>query len=180
MVSVTLRSRWFSAALHAGLWLLLLLVVTGIIIGRRTPRFGEASPDPSGVTHPVPVAKLRPLFAGTNWLNNLVDPASQNLFTTKHFFPPPTPPVVPPPPPPPPPTTRKVELTYQGYYSSGDGPKRALLRLGDILMDVPAGGRVTTNLFILDPGMQTLTLTNSAAQTNVIMLNTKKEVEVPL
>ncbi|NOS69076.1 MAG: hypothetical protein HOP33_04015 [Verrucomicrobia bacterium] len=47
-------------------------------------------------------------------------------------------------------------------------------------MDVPTGGRVTTNLFILDPGMQTLTLTNSAAQTNVIMLNTKKEVEVPL
>ena len=31
MVSVTLRSRWFSAAFHAGLWLLLLLVVIGII-----------------------------------------------------------------------------------------------------------------------------------------------------
>lgn len=182
MVSVTLRSRRFSAALHAGLWLLLLLVVIGILIGRRAPRFGESHPDPAGVSHPVPVAKLQRLFASTNWPAIVVDTASENLFATKHFYPPPAPPVVPPPTPPvpPPPTTRKVELTYQGYYSSGNGPKRALLRLGETLMDVQVGGLVVTNLFIVEAGMQTLTLTNSAAQTNVITLNTKKEVEVPL
>ena len=36
------------------------------------------------------------------------------------------------------------------------------------------------NLFVADATMQNLTLTNSAAQTNILVLNTKKPLEVPI
>lgn len=174
MLNETLRSRWFSGCLHAGLWLLLLLAVLGI--GGRTPLYREAEGDPMAVATPVPVAKLEKLFAPGNWPKLVVEAASQNAFATLHFIPP----VVPTPPPPPPPTTRKVEITYQGYYEAAGGPRRAMLRLGDLLCSVPVGNSVTTNLWVVDAVFQSLTLTNSAGQTNGLALNVKKEVEVPL
>jgi len=172
MLNATLRSRSFSAALHAGLWVLLLLAVIGIG-GGRALLFREAQTDPTAVTTPVPVAKLGKLFAPANWPKHLVDAGSSNQFATTHFMPPA-------PPPPPPPTTRKVELTYQGYYRTADGPQYTLLRLGDALLAVRVGGLVTTNLYVIEATVQTVTLTNSAAQTNVLKLNAKQEVEVPL
>jgi hypothetical protein len=171
MLKETLRSRPFSAGLHAGLWLLLLLALIGL--RGRAPQFREAAADPSSVTTPVPVAKLEKLFSPTNWPKIVVDAAGLNPFVTTHFIPPP-------PTPPPPPTTRKIELTYQGFYRTGDGPKHALLLLGDALLDFQVGGLVVTNLFVIDATVETLTLTNSAAQTNVLKLNTKQTVEVPL
>ena len=176
MLNETLRSRSFSAGLHAVLWLLLLLAVVGIGGGRALV-FREAEVDPSAVNTPVPVAKLEKLFAPTNWPKSVVDAASLNPFATTHFIPAPTPP---PPPPPPPPTMRKIELTYQGFYRTAEDPKHALLRLGDTLVDIRVGGMVVTNLYLIEATMQTVTLTNSAAQTNVLTLNTKREVEVPL
>jgi hypothetical protein len=170
MLKETLRSRWFSAGLHAGLWLLLVMVVAGL--GGRRPQFAETDADPLAVQKPVPVAKLEKLFEPVNWPKHVVDPASQNVFATSHFIPP----VVPTPPP----TTKRIELTYQGYYQTGDGPQRTLMRLGDALVAVPVGGVVVSNLWVADAGFQTLTLTNSAGQTNVLGLNVKKEVEVPL
>ena len=180
MLSETLRSRWFSTCLHVGLWVLALLAVIGISRGGRGPEFREATANPASVITPVPVAKLEVLFARTNHLGSLVDTASLNLFTTAYFVPPlkPTPP--PPPPPPPPPTMRKIELTYQGYYRTGNGPKYALVLLGEKLVPIPVGGIVVTNLFVVEAAMQTLTLTNTAVQTNVLLLNTKQVVEVPI
>jgi hypothetical protein len=176
MFSETLRSRWFSTALHAGLWALLLLALIGAGIGRQGVRYGEAEADPAGVVTPAPVAPLQRLFS-TAWPKSLVDASSRNLFATTHFFVPPPPP---PPPAPPPPTTRKIELTYQGFYRVSNGPKHALMRLGGALLDIPVGGRVVTNLFVLEADMQILTLTNSAGQTNALQLNANKTVEVPL
>lgn len=170
MLKETLRSRWFSGGLHVGLWLLLGLVVAGL--GGRRPQFGETDADPLAVQKPVPVAKLETLFAPDNWPKHVVDAASENAFATLHF----KPPVVPVPPP----TTRRVELTYQGFYQSSDGPQRTLLKLGDALVAVPVGGVVVTNLWVADAGFKTLTLTNSAGQTNVLAVNTAQTVEVPL
>ena len=172
MLNATLRSRSFSASLHAGLWVLLLLAVIGIG-GGRALQYREAETDPTAVNSPVPVARLEKLFAPANWPKQVVDAGSSNPFATTHFIPtaPPTPP---------PPTTRKVELTYQGYYRTGEGPNHALVRLGDALLGVPVGDRVTTNLYVIEATAQTATLTNSAAQTNVLKLNTRQEVEVPL
>lgn len=172
MLNATLRSRSFSAALHAGLWLLLLLALVGIG-GGRALTYREAEPDPSAVITPVLVARLQKLFAPENWPKQVVDAGSSNLFITAHFIPKA-------PPPPPPPTTRKVELTYQGCYRTANGPQYALLQTSEKLIGIVVGGLVTTNLYVIEATPQTVTLTNSAAQTNVLKVNVKSEVEVPL
>jgi len=171
MLKESLRSCSFSACLHAGLWLLLLLALIGL--GGRAPHFREAEADPSSVNTPVPVAKLEKLFTPTNWPKLVVDASGLSPFVTTYFIPTA-------PPPPPPPTTRKVDLTYQGFYRTTGGPTYTLMRLGDALVGIPIGGMVTTNLFVIEADTQTATLTNSAAQTNVLKLNTKQTLEVPL
>ncbi|MCC6821771.1 MAG: hypothetical protein IT579_13650 [Verrucomicrobia subdivision 3 bacterium] len=179
MLSETLRSRWFSICLHVGLWVLVLLVVFGSGIGGRALQFREATANSAAVITPVPVPQLERLFAPTNHPKVVVDPATLNLFTTTYFLPP-VKPNPPPPPPPPPPTTWKLELAYQGYYRTSDGPIYALVLMGEKLVPIPVGGRVVTNLFVVDATLRTLTLTNTIAQTNVIALNTKQVVEVPI
>jgi hypothetical protein len=178
-LSETLRSRWFSICLHVGLWVLLLLVIIGGGMGAHEHPFHEAAANPAAVATPVPVVQLERLLAPASYPKRVGDPATLSLFTTTYFVPPvkPTPP---PPPPPPPPTTWKVELTYQGYYGPGEGPRYALLRLGEKLVGIPVGGMVVTNLFVVDAALKTLTLTNTAAQTNVLNLNMKQAVEVPI
>jgi hypothetical protein len=172
MLSEILRSRWFSGCVHAGLWWLLLLVLTGI--GGKRPQFRER-PDPAAVVAPVPVAKLENLFAPVSRPKLVVEAGSRNPFDTTYFIPQTTPP-------PPSPTTRKIELTYQGFYQTGDGPKRAMIRFGDALLGIPVGGKVATNLHVANVTTLTLTLTNSAVagQSNVLTLNTKKEIEIPI
>jgi len=180
MLSETLRQRWFSVCLQVGLWVLLLLAVFSGGRGGHLPEFQEAGTGPGRVTTPVPVARLKRLFAVANQEGMVVNPPALGLFKTTHFVPAGQPPPAQPLPAPPPPTTQKIELTYQGYYQAGDSPKFALLRLGDKLVSIPLGGRVVTNLFVVDAALKTLTLTNSAVQTNVLNLNTKQIVEVPL
>jgi len=167
----SLRSRWFVAAVHAGFWLLLYLAATSF--GGKAPEFREAEAASTPAQSPAPVAKLEQLFAPGVWPKAVADTNTLNPFFTRHFIPPPTPA-------PPPPTTRKIEVTYQGFYQTGDGPKHALLKLGEALSFAPIGARVATNLFVAAATMQALTLTNLAGQTNVLLLNTKKEIEVPI
>jgi len=171
MLSETLRSRWFSGCVHAGLWLLFLLVMTRI--GGQRPDFQEARPDPAAVTAPVPVGKLENLFVPANWSNLAPETGSLNPFITSYFQPPTKPP-------PPSPTTRRIQLTYQGFYQTGNAPRRAVIRFGDALVDVPVGDTVTPTLFVASVTATNLTLTNSAAQTNLLVLNTKKEIEIPI
>ncbi len=83
-------------------------------------------------------------------------------------------------PPPPPPTTRKIELTYLGYYQTAAGPQQAMVQFTNAFLVTPIGGRLMSNLYVGSVNMQTLTLTNPQAQTNVLPVNLKKIVEVPL
>jgi len=180
MLSETLRQRWFSLCLQVGLWVLLLLALLGGGRGGRLPQFQEAATRPGAVITPVPVARLKQLFAVKHPAGISVNSAALDLFKTEHFVPALQPPPAQPLPPPPPPTTQKIELTYQGYYQTADGPKFALLKLGDKLVSIPVGGLVVTNLFVVDAALKTLTLTNTAVQTNLLNLNAKQVVEVPL
>jgi hypothetical protein len=54
------------------------------------------------------------------------------------------------------------------------------LKLGEKLVGIPVGGMVVTNLYVVDAALKTLTLTNTAVQTNVLTLNLKQAVEVPI
>jgi hypothetical protein len=169
MLKETLRSRWFSIALHAGLWLLLVMVAAGL--GGRRSVFTDVTTEATMLTV-VPVAKVERLFAPTNQPKQVFDSSLQSAFATLYF----TPPVVPVPVP----TTRRLDVTYQGYYQSAGGPLRAMLRAADLLVSVPVGGVVVSNLWVAEATFQTMTLTNSAGKTNILKMNIKQEVEVPL
>ena len=159
-------------AVHAALWLLVYLTASSL--GGKTPEFREADSFSNPTQSPAPVARLDPLFTAGPWTNSFADTNSLNPFFTRHFIPPPTPP------PPAPPTTRKVEMTYQGFYQTGDSLKQAMLKVGNSFVVTPVGASVETNLFIAEATLLNLTLTNLAAQTNILSLNTQKVIEVPI
>jgi hypothetical protein len=164
----TLRSRWFVVFVHLCLWVLLCLAAAGI--GGRAPEFHESDSFSAPAQSPAPVARLEQILASDVWPQWPGDTNATSAFFTRHFIP--AAPL--------PATARKFELTYQGFYQSGDNPKQTMIRLGDSFLVTPVGGRVISNLFVAEATMQTLTLTNSSAKTNVLALNQKKEVEVPL
>jgi hypothetical protein len=158
--------------MHAGLWVLLYLAVTSL--GGKAPGDYEAATVAKPPQNPVPVAEIERLFAQGLRPESLRDTNALNPFVTRYFVPPA------PPAPPPPPTTRKIEVTYQGFYQTGEGLKQTIFRLGDAYVVAPLGARVATNLFIAAATMQAMTLTNLEAQTNIVPLNTKREIVVPI
>ena len=168
MLTPALRSRWFAVLVHAGLWGLLVLTLAAL--GGRAPRFSEAithAPPPPDL---IPTLRIQKLFSAVAPSLSLSDTNLANPFFTRHFLPP----VVPPP------TTRKVELTYHGFYNTTDGPKTALVKVDEALTPVAAGGKAVANLFVAEVSWQLLILTNAAGQTNLLPLSTKKVFEVPI
>ena len=71
-------------------------------------------------------------------------------------------------------------MTYQGFYQAGDGPEQALFKLDGAYVVAPIGAKIATDLFIAQATIQALTLTNLAAQTNIVPLNAKQEIIVPI
>ena len=168
IIKRTLRNRWFTAGVHAGLWLLLYLAVVNL--GGKVPALRDSEGVTSPPHSPVPVAGLERLFSPGVWPKSLSDTNRLNPFATQYFIPQA----------PPPPTTRKIEVTYQGFYQTGEGPQKTIYKLGDAYVVAPIGARIATNLFIAGATMQALTLTNLAAQTNILPLNVKQEIVVPI
>lgn len=178
--SETLRSRGFSICLHVGLWVLVFMVLYGSRPGEDKLPFSATTLVSSPAAVPVPVARVMKIFGSGDVVRGNPAGTNQGFFATTYFVPrtpPPPPPVAPPPPPP---TTWKLELSYQGFYRTGDGPKFAVVRMGDKLVNIQEGAMLVTNLYVVDATMRTLMLTNSAVQTNVLALNAKQAVEVPL
>jgi hypothetical protein len=167
----TLRSRWLAGCVHAGLWVLLLLAVSSF--GGKSPEYRDATAVSTPVQSPAPVSKLSNLFSPGVWPATPADTNLLNPFFTRHFIPLQTPA-------PPPPTTRKVELTYQGFYQGVNGARHVVVKVADGFVATPVGAKITANLFAAEATMKALTLTNPAAQTNLLLLNTKKEIEVPI
>jgi hypothetical protein len=171
MLSATLhllRSRWLTWGVHVCLWLLLYLAV--IHTGGKTPELTEASASPPPPLSVVPVGRIDSLFSPGQWATPLARTKGLNPFLTDHFVPPSAPP---------PPTTKKIDATYQGFFQTADGPRQAIVKIGDAFLVTQVGSAVVTNQFVADATMQTLTLTN-AAQTNTLPLNVKRELEVPI
>jgi len=164
----TLRSRWFVVTVHAALWFLLYLAIVNL--RGKAPDYGEANGISSPAQSPAPIASVECLYQPGVWNTALTETNLENPFFTRYFVPPT----------PPPPTTRTIEVTYQGYYQTDDGPKRTIFKLDADYIVAPIGARIATNLFIADASMQAMTLTNLAAQTNIVLLNTKKELTVPI
>jgi hypothetical protein len=137
------------ACVHAGLWLLLYLAITNL--SGKAPEFRDAVAVANPPQGSVPVAGLERLFSPGIWPQSLIDTNRLNPFST---------------PAPPPSTTRKIEVTYQGFYQTGDDVKHAIFKLGKASLSAPLGAKPATNLFIVEATMQAMTLTNLSAQTN--------------
>ena len=165
----SIRSRWFATAIHLGLWILLCLVLTHF--GGSPPGLHIADSMTPPPANPVPVANMESLFSSDQWPSPQTN--FSNPFFTTHFIPIPSPA-------PPPPTTRKVDVTYQGFYQAGDAVKHIVAKVGDLFVVAVVGAPITTNLFIADASLQSLLLTNQVPQTNLIPLNVKREIEVPI
>jgi hypothetical protein len=168
VVKKTLRNRWFVAGMHACLWLLLYLTLTHL--GGKAPDFRGADAAPNPLQSPAPVAGLEGLFSPGVWPRSLNETNTLNPFFTRYFVPPT----------PPPPTTRKIQVTYQGFYQSGAGLKQTIFKLDEAYGVAPIGTRITNDLYIADATIHALTLTNQAAQTNIVPLNAKKEITIPI
>lgn len=168
VIKNALRNRWFVMGLHVGLWLLLCLILAHL--RGNAPDFREASAVATPPQSPVPVAGLDHLFLPEVWPKSLVQTNLLNPFYTLYFVPPP----------PAPPTTRRIEVTYQGFYQNPEGTKQIGFRLDEAFKIAPIGAQIATELYIADASIHALTLTNLAAQTNIIPLNAKKEMTVPI
>jgi hypothetical protein len=171
MITQMLKSRGFAALVHAGLWLLLYFVITQL--GGQTPPLRETTGLSAAPQSPAPVGRLPKLFAGVTWPAAFGDPAALNPFYTRHFVP--TPAAAPPPP-----TTRKITVTFQGFYQTADSQPQVVYKVTDGFVVAPVGATVATNLAIANVDAFTLMLTNTAGQTNLLQLNKPTEVEVPL
>lgn len=168
LVKKALRSRWFVVGVHVSLWFLLYLAIFSL--RGKTPDFRDADAVATPPQSPAPVAGLERLFSPDAWPGSLIDTNRLNPFFTRYFVPPV----------PPPPTTRKIEVTYQGFYRSGNGPKQTMFKLDEAILVAPIGARIAVGLFIADATIHALTLTNLAAQTNIVPLNAKKDIIVPI
>ena len=168
IIKKALRNRWFVVSVHAGLWFLLYLALTHL--GGKAPDFREAAAVANPPQSPAPVAGLERLFLPGIWPKSLVQTNLFNPFYTTHF-------VLPPPPPP---TTRKIDVAYQGFSQIGEGIKQVGYKLDNVFRSAPIGTQIAPELFIADASIQALMLTNVAAQTNIIGLNTNKEIIVPI
>jgi hypothetical protein len=150
------------------LWLLLYLALTKL--GGKVPEVRDLTAGTPALQPLAPIAGLERLFAESGW-PKLVSTNASDPFFTRYFVPPA---------PPPPPTTRKIQVTYQGFYQTSDGPVTTIFKLGEAYQVAPLGTRIETNLFLARATMQALTLTNLAGQTNILPLNIKSELIVPI
>jgi hypothetical protein len=168
VITKVLRNRWFVVGVHAGLWFLLYVTLTHL--GGKAPDFRETDAVANPPQSPAPVAGLDRLFLPGIWPKTLVQTNLFNPFYTTNFVQPP----------PPPPTTRKINVGYHGFSQIGQGIKQVGYKLDNAFNIAPIGTQIATELFIADATIQALMLTNVAAQTNIIGLNTNKDIIIPI
>ena len=168
VITKALRNRWFVVGVHAGLWFLLYVTLTHL--GGKAPDFREADAVANPPQSPAPVAGLERLFLPGIWPKTLVQTNLLNPFYTTYFDLPP----------PPPPTTRKINVAYNGFSQINEGIKQVGYKLDNVFNIAPIGTQIATELFIADATIQTLMLTNVAAQTNIIGWNTNKDIIIPI
>lgn len=166
-----LRGRAFALSVHVSLWALLALVI--FKIGGKAPDFRNTDSFSAPPQTLAPVARLGSLFASSQWPTSAAVTEGSSPFFTRYFVPVPSPA-------PPPRTTRKIEVTYQGYYQAEGSSKTAIVKLGDTFIVVPIGAAVATNFYAAEASLQSLTLTNPTSEPTLLPLNTKKEIEVPI
>lgn len=165
-----------SYALAAGILTLGLVVLVLVVrdLNVTMPILPRLEPSTAGSGVFGPASKRMPeLFAPTSFANLTLVTNLPPPFATTFFQPAPRQAVVPAAN-----TTRKVTLTYNGFFETGTGEKRAYVQVGDSLKVLPPGASVVSDLIISNIQRGELTLTRAATQAVVISFRASKEVEV--
>lgn len=168
MKTQTFETPWFILGLHLGLWIFILILVLQWR-GATSAFHDRAQGTPH--TDPIPLAALASVFASETRTPDTNQTERLSPFATRHF--------IPVKPPAPVPTTRKIALVYQGFYTTPNAEK-VFLETDKKLLVYPLGGQIAPTLFVAAATARELTLTNSAAQTNVLKLNAATTLEVPI
>jgi hypothetical protein len=162
------RDYWVAVAMLA-----VLLALVGLVLrdyGVGLPEFPAPSAQPTPILPPLHATEFERLFPGELERELRQDPDRPSPFFTAHFQPPK----------PKPPTTRKVNMTYLGLLESSEGRRQAFLRIDNETRNAGVGESIIADLGVADMDLRSLSLTNSAAETNVLQFNVSKAVEVPI
>lgn len=81
---------------------------------------------------------------------------------------------------PPPPTTRKVQVTFRGYYQVAAGLPHAFYEVDGKPFAKAVGAQLVGDWWVQSAGSTALSLTNAAGLTNRIELNKSQTFEIPL
>lgn len=162
------RDYWVAMALLAGLLVLVALVLRDYGVG--LPEFPAPSKQSSPILPPLSAGGFERLFPAEPVPELRQDPEQQSPFFTSHFQPPK----------PKPPTTRKVNMTYLGLLESAEGQRRAFLRVDNETRNAGLGESIIADLGVAGMDLRSLSLTNRAGETNILLFNVSKAVEVPI
>jgi hypothetical protein len=164
-----------SHAITAGIVVLALLLLVMVLrdLGGELPALPRFVPSTAVGTLSPTDHRLGQLFAPAALM--AVSPAT-NLpppFTTTYFQPPPPPPKADVK------KTRKVALTYNGYFETAAGEKRAYLMVGGAMAMLPVGAPVISDLMLSNIQRAQLTLRRAVTQEVVVPFRGTTEIEVP-
>lgn len=169
MTSLLDRSSLMAAGILATALLILILLARDLSDALPDlPRFEPSTG--AGIVGPTN-ARLPELFGLTSVAASVQASNLPSPFSTTFFQPPP---------PPPPKKTRKVNLTYNGYFETAAGQKRAYVTVGENLEMLSLGAPVVADVMISNIVRTELILQQAGTQTVVIPFRTSKEVEVPV
>jgi hypothetical protein len=168
MLNLLSKNHW--VVLSILVLLLALLIAATRDAGSHFPNLPRFQNRAGSVSNAIPIAKAEELYSISTFKQLVPSTNAASPFYTTYFQP--QPPVKAP-------TTRKIELTYQGYYQNAGGLKQAFVKVGDKVSIGAVGAKITGDLAVAEISNRLLTLKNSASQTNVLEFNKKKEVEIP-
>jgi hypothetical protein len=162
------RDYWVAVAILAALLALVGLVLRDYGVG--LPEFPAPSTRSNPILPPLNANEFERLFPPEPERPLRQDPEQTSPFYTTHFQPPK----------PKPPTTRKVNMTYLGFLQSAEGQQQAFLRVDNETRIAVVGESIIADLGVAEMELRSLSLTNSALETNVLQFNVSKAVEVPI
>lgn len=125
------------------------------------------------VPHPA-AAQTRELFSWATAVSRRPLTNAGNPFFTLAIRPTP-----PPQPPPPPPATKKVDLTYRGFFETSAGVRKALVQVADKQVLAGVGEPVVSEYTVLSIGLGQLALTNKSGAAVQLPFRTNQSLEIP-
>lgn len=168
------NSRAFLAALMVGGLALLVLVVSNL--GGELPNRTELKGRSNSTDVAMLVRKMEATISPATLAASHLATSGVSPFYTTHFQPP-APPTKTPSAVAAKPAAKKIQLVFQGVYQTAAGEKKAFVKVGDAMVVGTVGTKVVSDWTIAEIALRTLTLKNSAAQTNILEFKVAKEIE---